>query len=146
MSPILFADAIMQGRPIRVFNHGHHRRDFTYIGDIVDGVLRCLDRPPQADPGWTQFDSDPSRSSAPWRLYNIGRGEPVDLLQYIDLLERALGRSTTREMLPAQPGDVAETFADIEALKRDTGYAPKISLEQGLEAFSDWYRNYYITK
>ena len=146
MSPILFADAITRGQPIKVFNHGQHRRDFTYIDDIVTGVELCLDRPPQADPQWSGFDSDPSRSAAPWRIYNIGRGEPVELLHYIELLEQALGRSTTREMLPAQAGDVAETFADIEPLTRDTGYSPQISLQQGLARFAEWYKDYYCTK
>jgi UDP-glucuronate 4-epimerase len=146
MSPFLFADAITHGRPIKVFSHGHHRRDFTYIDDIVAGVLLCLDRPPQADPDWKDFNRDPSRSSAPWRVYNIGRGEPVGLLHYIDLMEQALGQTTEHEMLPAQAGDVAETFADIEALIRDTGYAPLTSLEQGLEYFANWYRDYYRKK
>jgi len=146
MSPVLFADAIHHGRPIKVFSHGHHRRDFTYIDDIVAGVLLCLDRPPQPDPGWTGFDSNPSRSSAPWRIYNIGRGEPVGLLDYIDLMEKALGQTTEHEMMPAQAGDVAETFADIDDLVRDTGYAPLTSLEQGLGHFASWYLEYYGMK
>ena len=143
MSPILFADAITRGEPIKVFNHGHHRRDFTYIDDIVAGVLLCLDRPPAADAQWTGLDNDPSRSSAPWRIYNIGRGEPVGLLHYIELMEQALGQTTEHQMLPAQPGDVAETFADIEPLTSATGYTPKISLQQGLVRFAQWYRDYY---
>ena len=146
MSPILFADAIMQGRPIKVFNRGEHRRDFTYIDDIVNGVILCLDRPPRADPDWSGLDPDPSHSSAPWRIYNIGRGEPVELMHYIDLMEQALGKTTERELLPAQPGDVAETYADIGPLVVDTGYVPKISLQQGLSLFADWYRDYYGKK
>jgi UDP-glucuronate 4-epimerase len=146
MSPILFADAITHGRPIRVFNQGNHRRDFTYIDDIVGGVLLCLDRPPEADPDWDGFDEDPSRSSAPWRIYNIGRGEPVELLRYIELMEHALGRSTGREMLPAQAGDVAETYADISDLSAATGYRPSISLEEGLTRFAQWYRDYYHSR
>ena len=146
MSPILFADAITRGEPIKVFNQGRHRRDFTCVDDIVDGVLLCLDRAPCPDPAWTDIDSDPSRSDAPWRIYNIGRGEPVELLHYIDLLEQALGKTTTRELLPAQPGDVAETFADIAPLARDTGYAPKVSLEQGLAQFAEWYKGYYCAE
>ena len=145
MSPILFADAIIRGEPIKVFNHGRHRRDFTYIDDIVAGILLCLDRPPIADAQWTGFDSDPSRSSAPWRIYNIGRGEPVGLLHYIELMEQALGQATLHQMLPAQPGDVEETFADIEPLARATGYTPKISLQQGLDRFAQWYRDYYCS-
>ncbi len=143
MSPILFADAITRGEPIRVFNEGRHRRDFTYIDDIVDGVLLCLDRIPAGDPAWSGLAPDPASSRAPWRIYNIGRGEAVDLLRYIDLLEQALGRTTTREMLPAQPGDVEATFADIGPLAAATGYAPRVSLEQGLARFADWYREYY---
>ena len=146
MSPILFADAIMQGRPIKVFNEGRHRRDFTYIGDIVDGVLACLDRAPRANPDWSDLDPDPASSSAPWKIYNIGRGEPVDLMRYIDLMEQALGRTTTRELLPAQPGDVEETWADISPLAADTGYRPAVSIEDGLQDFAVWYIDYYRKK
>ena len=146
MSPILFADAIMQGRPIPVFNQGRHRRDFTYIDDIVAGVLACLDRMPAPNPDWSGLDPDPASSTAPWTLYNIGRGEPVDLLHYIDLMERALGKSTGRELLPAQPGDVEETFADIASLTADTGYLPKVSIERGLHLFARWYIDYYQKK
>ncbi|MGD2172271.1 MAG: NAD-dependent epimerase [Gammaproteobacteria bacterium] len=143
MSPILFADAIMRSDPIRVFNQGHHRRDFTFIDDIVDGVIACLDRVPAANPDWSGLDPDPASSSAPWKLYNIGRGEPVDLMHYIDLMERALGRTTTRELLPAQPGDVENTWADIASLTADIGYQPRVSIEDGLQLFADWYIDYY---
>ena len=146
MSPILFAHAITRGEPIKVFNRGDHRRDFTYIDDIVNGVLLCLQQVPEPQPDEPGRDPDPSRSSAPWRIYNIGRGEPVELLHYIDLLEQALGRTTTRELLPPQPGDVAETWADIDALTAATGYVPRISLQQGLSRFADWYLDYYRTK
>jgi len=146
MSPILFADAIMQGRPIRVFNEGRHRRDFTYIDDIVAGVIACLDRVPFANPDWSGLDPDPAGSSAPWKLYNIGRGEPVDLMHYIDLMERALGRTTTRELVPAQPGDVEDTWADIAPLTAETGYAPGVSIEHGLQLFARWYIDYYQKK
>ncbi len=145
MSPILFANAIMQGEPIRVFNEGRHQRDFTYIDDIVEGVLACLDVIPAGDPDWSDLDPDPASSSAPWRIYNIGRGEPVALLRYIELMEQAFGKTTGREMLPAQPGDVESTFADIEALRRDTGYRPQTSIEQGLKYFADWYLQYYAS-
>ena len=146
MSPILFADAIMQGRPIKVFNEGRHRRDFTYIDDIAAGVLACLERVPESDPDWSGLDPDPSVSSAPWKIYNIGRGEPVDLMHYIDLMERALGRTTTRNLLPAQPGDVEETWADIGPLVADTGYRPTISIEEGLQEFAVWYIDHYQKK
>jgi UDP-glucuronate 4-epimerase len=146
MSPILFADAIMQGRPIKVFNEGRHRRDFTYIDDIVAGVIACLDRVATPNPDWSGLAPDPASSSAPWRIYNIGRGQPVELLRYIELMERALGKTTGREMLPAQPGDVEETYADIASLTADTGYTPTTSLEQGLHQFARWYIDYYDKK
>ena len=146
MSPILFADAITRGEPIRVFNRGRHSRDFTYIDDIVAGVLLSLDHVAQPDPEWSGLNPDPSTSSAPWRIYNIGRGEPVELMHYIDLMEKALGGTTERELLPAQPGDVEATFADIRSLAEDTGYKPTVSIEEGLEKFAAWYRGYYGAK
>ncbi|UCH41695.1 MAG: NAD-dependent epimerase [Gammaproteobacteria bacterium] len=146
MSPILFADAIMQGKSIQVFNQGRHRRDFTYIDDIVSGVIACLDRVASPNPEWDGLNPDPASSNAPWRIYNIGRGEPVELLTYIDLMEQALGKRTSRELLPAQPGDVEETYADISALSRDTGYKPTTTLAQGLQQFARWYLNYYAKK
>ncbi len=146
MSPILFADAIMQGKPIKVFNQGRHRRDFTYIDDIVDGVLGCVERVASSNPDWSGLEPDPASSSAPWRIYNIGRGEPVELLRYIELLEQALGKTTTRELLPAQPGDVEDTYADIASLTADTGYSPGIAIEQGLQQFARWYLDYYAKK
>ncbi len=146
MSPILFADAITRGEPIKVFNRGRHSRDFTYIDDIVDGVVRCLDRVPAENPDWSGLEPDPASSRAPWRIYNIGRGEPVELLRYIELMEQALGKTTDRELLPAQPGDVEDTFADIEDLVADTGYSPSVSIEQGLQQFAAWYMDYYVKK
>ena len=146
MSPILFADAIMEGRPIPVFSRGRHRRDFTYIDDIVAGVIACVDRIAEADPAWDGHAPDPASSSAPWRIYNIGRGEAVDLLHYIELMEQALGKTTGRDLLPAQPGDVEATWADIGPLGAYVGYSPRISLEQGLEQFARWYLDYYHRK
>ncbi|MDJ0777252.1 MAG: NAD-dependent epimerase [Gammaproteobacteria bacterium] len=146
MSPILFAHAISRGEPIRVFNEGRHQRDFTYIDDIVEGVLRCLDRPASANPDWSGLAPDPASSRAPWRIYNIGRGEPVALLDYIAALEQALGRSTQKQLVAAQPGDVEATFADIESLAADTGYRPSVSLAEGLARFAEWYREYYGQK
>ncbi len=146
MSPILFAHAITRGETIRVFNEGRHRRDFTYIDDIVEGVLRCLEQSPSGNPDWSGLAPDPASSRAPWRVYNIGRGEPVELLDYIAEMERALGRSADKELVPAQPGDVEATFADIEELARDTGYRPSVSLTEGLARFADWYREYYGQK
>lgn len=146
MSPILFADAITRGQPIKLFNHGRHSRDFTYIDDIVAGVLRCLDRPAQGNPQWSGMQPDPQSSLAPWKIYNIGRGQPVELIRYIELLEQALGKTTTRVMLPAQPGDVEHTWADIESLAADSGYSAKIAIEDGLRRFAEWYLDYYAVK
>jgi UDP-glucuronate 4-epimerase len=146
MSPILFADAITQGKPIQVFNQGRHKRDFTYIDDIVDGVIRCLDRIPAGNPQWSGMNPDPASSDAPWQIYNIARGEPIELLYYIELMEQALGKTTSKELLPAQPGDVEATYADIDTLVADTGYSPKISIQQGLNQFAGWYMDYYAKK
>ena len=146
MSPILFADAIDRGEPIKVFNRGRHSRDFTYIDDIVAGVVGCLDRIPTGNPDWNGHEPDPSSSSAPWKIYNIGRGEPVELLHYIELMEKALGKTTGKELLPSQPGDVEDTFADIDELIADTGYKPAVSIQQGLQKFADWYIDYYRKK
>ena len=143
MSPMLFADAIVHQRPLKVFNHGKHRRDFTYIDDIVDGVLRSLERPAAGNPQWSGEHPDPASSRAPWRVYNIGNGNPVELLHYISLLEKAFGKQAEKEMLPMQPGDVEATYADISALSRDTGYQPRTSIEQGVERFAEWYKGYY---
>ncbi len=144
MSPILFARAILAGDPIKVFNYGKHRRDFTYIDDIVDGVIRCLDKIPSGNPAWSGIDPDPSTSRAPWKIYNIGNSEPVELLHYIELMEKAFGKTTEKELLPLQPGDVEHTYADISPLQKETGYSPAISIEQGLQLFADWYRGYYL--
>jgi UDP-glucuronate 4-epimerase len=146
MSPILFADAITQGKPIQVFNQGRHQRDFTYIDDIVGGVIGCLDRIPAGNPQWSGLDPDPASSNAPWQIYNIGRGEPIELLHYIELMEQVLGKTTSKELLPAQPGDVEATYADIDTLVADTGYIPKISIQQGLQQFAGWYMDYYAKK
>lgn len=143
MSPFLFARAILTGEPLRVFNHGLHRRDFTYIDDIVEGVLRCLARIPAGNSDWSGLSPDPASSRAPWKLYNIGNSQPVELLRYIELMEQAFGRSAVKELLPLQPGDVEHTYADVDELKRDTGYAPDTPLEVGLQRFAQWYRGYY---
>jgi UDP-glucuronate 4-epimerase len=143
MSPILFADAITQGKPIQVFNQGRHQRDFTYIDDIVAGVIGCLDRIPAGNPEWSGMNPDPASSNAPWQIYNIGRGEPIELMHYIELMEQALGKATSKEFLPAQPGDVEATYADIDTLVTDTGYNPQISIQQGLQQFAGWYMDYY---
>jgi len=143
MSPILFAKAILAGDPIQVFNYGKHRRDFTYIDDIVAGVVSCLDRIPTGNPHWSGLKPDPSSSRAPWKIYNIGNSEPIELFRYIELMEKAFGKTTEKELLPLQPGDVEHTYADVSSLEKDIGYSPSTSIEQGLQLFADWYREYY---
>ncbi|PKM16914.1 MAG: capsular biosynthesis protein CpsI [Gammaproteobacteria bacterium HGW-Gammaproteobacteria-2] len=143
MALFLFTRKILAGEPIDVFNNGHHRRDFTYIDDIVEGVIRTLDRVPAADPGYNPPSPTPARSAAPYRVYNIGSHQPVELLRYIELLEQCLGRKAERRLLPLQPGDVPDTFADVEALQRDTGYTPATPIAEGIARFVAWYREFY---
>ena len=143
MSPMLFADRISRGEPIDVFNYGRHSRDFTYIDDIVEGVIRTLDRPAQADPGYDPEHPNPGTSNAPYRLYNLGNDQPVQLLRFIELMEQALGRTVDKRLLPMQPGDVPDTWADVSALRRDVGYAPGTSIEDGVARFVAWYRDYF---
>lgn len=143
MSPILFARNILAGKPIKVFNRGRHSRDFTYIDDIVEGVVRTLDRPARPDPDFDPAHPDAATSDAPYRVYNIGNGHPVELGRFIELLEQHLGRTAEKIMLPMQPGDVEDTFADIGALTRDTGYAPGTPIETGVQRFAEWYLETY---
>lgn len=143
MSPFLFTRAILEGRPIRVFNYGRHRRDFTYVDDIVEGVVQCLDLIPQGDADWCGLNPSPGSSRAPWRLYNIGNSEPVELLSYLELIEKALGRTAEKLLLPLQPGDVEHTYADVERLISDVGYRPKVNVEDGIRRFVDWYCDFY---
>ena len=143
MSPFLFAKAILAGDPIKVFNHGKHRRDFTYVDDIVEGTIRCLDHIAPGNPQWSGLKPDPSSSRAPWRIYNIGNSEPVELLHYIELMEQAFGKTTTKVLLPLQAGDVEHTYADVSALRDEIGYRPQVSIKEGLQRFADWYRQFY---
>ncbi|WP_206859399.1 NAD-dependent epimerase [Lysobacter changpingensis] len=144
MALFLFTRAILAGEPIPVFNHGRHKRSFTYIDDIVAGVVRALDRVPRVDDAWDGASPDPASSGvAPYRLYNIGSGESVELLRYIEMLERCLGRKASLRMLPLQPGDVPATEADCTDLARDMGYAPGVTVEEGVARFVAWYRGYY---
>ena len=143
MALFLFTRRILAGEPIDVFNHGRHSRDFTYIDDIVEGVVRTLDRPPAAEPQAAQEATSPARSSAPYRVYNIGNHSPVELLRYIEVLEQCLGRKAECRLLPMQPGDVPDTWADVEALRRDVGYSPSTPIEVGVARFVDWYLQYY---
>jgi UDP-glucuronate 4-epimerase len=143
MALFMFTRNILEGRPIDVFNQGHHRRDFTYIDDIVEGVVRACDRIAQPDANWDSRAPDPASSSAPFRLYNIGNHQPVELLRYIEVIEQCLGRKAQRNLLPLQPGDVPETFADIDDLVRDVGYRPATPIEVGVPRFVDWFCEYY---
>ncbi len=143
MALFLFTRKILAGEPIEVFNNGRHSRDFTYIDDIVEGVIRTLDRVPGPDPAYDPLQPTPASSTAPYRVYNIGNSQPVELLRYIEVLEDALGRKAEMRMLPMQPGDVPDTFADVSALQRDTGYTPATPIEAGVRNFVEWYRNYY---
>jgi UDP-glucuronate 4-epimerase len=145
MAPILFADRISRGEPIDVFNHGNHSRDFTYIDDIVEGVVRTLDHPAEPDPAYNAELPNPGTSNAPYRVYNIGNDQPVQLMRFIELLEQNLGRTVEKRLLPMQPGDVPDTWADVSALRRDVGYAPGTSIEDGVARFAEWYRGYYRT-
>jgi UDP-glucuronate 4-epimerase len=143
MALFLFTKAILEGREIDVFNHGRMQRDFTYIDDIVEGVVRTLDVIPQADQSVDMTRPDPATSTAPYRLYNIGNNRPVRLTEFIETLERALGRSAVKNLLPMQPGDVEATYADIDALRDATGFSPNTPLEDGIRRYVAWYREYY---
>jgi UDP-glucuronate 4-epimerase len=143
MALFLFTKAILAGKPIDVYNHGKMQRDFTYIDDIVEGVIRALDRPAKPDPAWSGESPDSATSSAPWRLYNIGNHQPVELLRMIEMLEQAIGKTAKKSFLPIQPGDVPATCADVQALMDDVGFTPGTPLEEGIKKFVEWYRAYY---
>lgn len=144
MALFLFTRAILADEPIQVFNHGHHKRSFTYVDDIVEGIVRILDRPPSAAPDWNASAPDPASSGvAPYRIYNIGNEAPVELLRYIEVLEHCLGRKARMQLLPLQAGDVPDTEADVSALFETIGYRPRVSVEEGVARFVDWYRAYY---
>jgi UDP-glucuronate 4-epimerase len=142
MAPMLFARAILLGEPIRVFNHGQMQRDFTYIDDIVEGVIRCLDKPATANPGFDPLQPDPATAAAPHRLFNIGNARPTELLRFITVLEEALGRAAIKDFHPLQPGDVLATAADTAALEAWVGFRPDTPLELGLERFAAWLRQH----
>ncbi|MEO0422232.1 MAG: NAD-dependent epimerase [Pseudomonadota bacterium] len=143
MALFLFTRNIFEGKPIDVFNHGHHRRDFTYIDDIVEGVIRVMDRVATPNEAWAGTHPDPGTSSAPYRLYNIGNNSPVELMRYIEVIEECIGRKAQKNLLPMQPGDVPSTAADIEDLAADVGYRPSTPVEVGVARFIEWYRDYY---
>jgi len=143
MALFLFTRKILAGEPIDVFNEGHHARDFTYIDDIVEGVLRTADKVATPNPDWSGDDPDPATSNAPYRLYNIGNNNPVDLMHFIACIEKALGREAKKNFLPLQPGDVPKTYADVDALVADVGFKPATPIEDGIAKFIAWYRSYY---
>jgi len=143
MALFLFTRAILGNKPIDVFNHGKMKRDFTYIDDIVEGVVRLIDKVPEPDPDWCGDDPDSATSYAPYRLYNIGNNNPVDLMKFIGVLEDCLGKKAEKNFLPMQPGDVPETYADVDDLTEDAGFKPSTPIEEGIKKFVDWYREYY---
>jgi len=143
MALFQFTKAILAGQRIQVFNHGKHRRDFTYIDDIVEGIVRVLDRPARANPDWSGADPDPGTSKAPWVVYNIGNNSPVNLMDFISALESELGRKAEKEFLDLQPGDVPDTFADVQDLVRDVDYRPSTPVKHGIKEFVEWYREYF---
>ena len=143
MAMWIFTKAIMEGQPIRLFNHGRMQRDFTYVDDVVESVVRLIEKPAAPDPAWSGDKPDPSSSAAPWRVYNIGNNQPTDVPHVVDLLEKALGRTAPREMLPMQPGDVPATYADVDDLMRDVGFRPSTPIADGVARFVAWYRDYH---
>lgn len=143
MALFLFTKNILAGQPIQVFNHGKHTRDFTYVGDIAEGVIRASDQIAKADPAWNSDHPDPAISNRPYRIFNIGNSAPVSLVTYIEAVEQALGRKSVRELLPMQPGDVPDTFADVSSLDRAVSYKPATPVTVGVQRFVDWYREYY---
>ena len=143
MALFKFTKAILAGEKIEVFNYGKHRRDFTYIDDIVEGVIRVLDKPAESNQNWDGDDPDSGTSQAPWRVYNIGNNSPVELMDYIEALEASLGKKAEKELLPLQPGDVPDTYADVDDLVEEFGYKPSMNVRQGVESFAKWFKDYY---
>jgi UDP-glucuronate 4-epimerase len=143
MALFLFTRAILEGRPIQVFNHGRMERDFTYIDDIIEGVMRIMKKVPESNPDWNGNSPDPGTSKAPYRIYNIGNNQPVSLMNFIESIERALGKKAEKQFLEMQPGDVPSTYADIDDLMTAVNFKPETSIEIGIERFISWYRNFY---
>jgi UDP-glucuronate 4-epimerase len=143
MALFLFTRAILENKPIKVFNHGDLERDFTYIDDIVEGVVRVIDRIPSANPEWDGRKPDPSSSPAPYRLYNIGNNNPTRLMDFIGTIEKTLDKKAKKDFFPMQPGDVHSTYADVDDLAEDTGFRPDTPLDEGIRRFIEWYREYY---
>ena len=146
MALFLFTQAILKDKPIKVFNHGKMQRDFTYIDDIIEGVVRVMGRLPEVNPKWSGDAPDPGTSSAPYKVYNIGNNNPVELIEFIEVIEDVLGKKAQKELMDIQPGDVAATYADVDDLMEDVGFKPKTSIEEGIRHFVDWYKAYYDHK
>ncbi|MBW7452538.1 NAD-dependent epimerase [Paenibacillus sepulcri] len=146
MAYFSFTKAILNNETIKVFNHGNMKRDFTYIDDIVDGIVKLIDKKAEPNPHWNSDNPDPSTSTAPYRIYNIGNNNPVELKHFISVIEKKLNRTANKEYLPMQPGDVHETYADVDALVREIDFKPQTSIEEGLDKFLDWYLQYYDVK
>ena len=143
MALFLFTKAILENRPIDIFNRGKMKRDFTYIDDIVEGLVRVIDKIPSPDTGWNSDNPDSATSYAPYRIYNIGNNNPIELMKFIEILENCLGRKAKKNLLPMQPGDVPATYADVDDLIKDVGFRPETSIEEGVKRFVEWYREYY---
>ena len=143
MAPMLFARAILAGQPIKVFNHGKMQRDFTYVDDIVEGVLRCCDKPATVNPAFDPLQPDPATAAAPHRVFNIGNSQPIELMRFIEMMEQALGKTAIKQLLPMQPGDVVSTAADTAALEEWVGISPSTRLEDGIKLFTDWYLDFF---
>jgi len=143
MALFKFTKNILAGEPIDVFNFGNHRRDFTYIADIIEGVVRVMEKTAERNSDWSSDAPDPATSRAPWRVYNIGNNQPVELMRYIEVIEDCLGKKAEKNLLPLQPGDVPDTYADVAALTEDVGYKPDTPIEEGVKKFVEWYREYY---
>jgi len=146
MAMWIFASAILAGKPIKLFNHGKMQRDFTYVDDVVESIVRLVGRPATGNPDWSGDNPDPGSSSAPWRVYNIGNNNPVDLLDVVELLEKSIGRQAIRELEPMQPGDVPATYADVDALMKEVDFKPSTSIADGIARFIAWYRAYHGLK
>ncbi|WP_137043866.1 NAD-dependent epimerase [Pseudolabrys sp. FHR47] len=143
MAMWIFASAILAGKPIKLFNHGKMRRDFTYVDDVVESIVRLVGRPAASDPNWSGDEPDPGSSTAPWRVYNIGNNNPVDLLDVVELLEKSIGKKAIRELEPMQPGDVPATYADVDALMKEVDFKPSTPIAEGIARFIAWYRAYH---
>ena len=139
----LFTEAILQGRPIKLFNHGQMRRDFTYIDDLVEAVVRLISRPPALNPVWSGDTPDPATSRSPWHVYNIGNSQPVEVAEVVRLIKEAVGKPAIQELLPMQPGDVLETYADVFDLENEVGFRPKTPIGEGVQRFVDWFQSYH---